>query len=142
MIDEIIAKTNAKRSGSGYSGHCPAHDDKNPSLSFWEDGGIVRFKCHAGCSTEEIKDALGIPSVSKGSSGNSYKQIALQAIPIHPTGHNPASKYLKNRGITLDHFPTSLGYVANLEYWEDKKLRGEFPGERGEMCTKMLVWSQ
>ena len=40
---------------------CPAHDDKNPSLSVTEgDGGRVLVTCHAasGCSFEAIRDAL------------------------------------------------------------------------------------
>lgn len=47
------------RSGN-YKCHCPAHNDKNSSLSV-KDGeqGIV-FKCHANCTTDSICTALGI----------------------------------------------------------------------------------
>lgn len=41
--------------------HCPAHDDKNRSLSVKEaDDGRVLLHCHAGCSTEDIVKALGL----------------------------------------------------------------------------------
>ncbi len=43
------------RSGAGWMAHCPAHDDRRPSLSIsvGEDGRAVLF-CHAGCATEDI----------------------------------------------------------------------------------------
>jgi len=41
--------------------HCPAHEDKNRSLSITEgDDGKVLLHCHAGCSTEEIVRAMGL----------------------------------------------------------------------------------
>ena len=40
---------------------CPAHDDKNPSLSIREaDNGTVLLKCWAGCSAAEITGAVGL----------------------------------------------------------------------------------
>jgi hypothetical protein len=40
---------------------CPAHDDKNPSLTVatGDNGGIV-VKCFPGCSFEEIISSLGL----------------------------------------------------------------------------------
>ncbi|MEQ9453829.1 MAG: DUF3987 domain-containing protein [Phycisphaeraceae bacterium] len=50
-----------KRSGKGYKAHCPAHNDKNPSLSITEgDDGKVLIKCHAGCKTEDVVAELGL----------------------------------------------------------------------------------
>jgi len=47
------------RSGN-YKCHCPAHNDKQSSLSVKDgDRGIV-LKCHANCRTEDICRALGI----------------------------------------------------------------------------------
>ena len=49
----------AKKSGSGWSASCPAHDDKTPSLSISEgDDGRALVYCHAGCSQDEVIDAL------------------------------------------------------------------------------------
>lgn len=61
-ISEILPRISGiSRSGSGYMGRCPAHDDKTPSLSVTEakDGSIL-LKCHAGCSFDEIVKALSI----------------------------------------------------------------------------------
>ncbi len=38
--------------------HCPAHEDKKPSLSVSESTGKILIKCHAGCSQMAVIDAL------------------------------------------------------------------------------------
>ena len=50
-----------RKTASGWSARCPAHEDRNSSLSISEgrDGRIL-MKCFAGCSTENICQALGI----------------------------------------------------------------------------------
>ncbi len=51
----------AKRSGQGWSARCPAHEDRNPSLSLGEgDDGRALIHCHRGCSPEAICNAKGI----------------------------------------------------------------------------------
>ncbi|HEY8165118.1 MAG TPA: AAA family ATPase [Gemmatimonadaceae bacterium] len=51
----------ARSSGSGYVGLCPAHEDKQPSLSISVGTtGNILLNCHAGCTFEAIVDALGI----------------------------------------------------------------------------------
>ena len=43
------------------SAQCPAHDDRDPSLSIREcDDGKVLVHCFAGCKTEDILGALGL----------------------------------------------------------------------------------
>ena len=42
----------------GSDTHCPAHDDKHPSLSITEVDGKTLWKCHAGCSQEAVTQAL------------------------------------------------------------------------------------
>ena len=64
-INEWLAALEAagckpKRSGNGYSARCPAHEDRDPSLSLAEgDHQAVVVKCHKGCSFEAIRAALG-----------------------------------------------------------------------------------
>lgn len=45
------------RRGYGLT-HCPAHEDKHPSLSIDERGVRVLFKCWAGCSQGDVINAL------------------------------------------------------------------------------------
>lgn len=44
--------------GNEYKALCPAHDDKNPSLSVTEKDEKILVNCFAGCSTREILRAL------------------------------------------------------------------------------------
>jgi P4 family phage/plasmid primase-like protien len=58
---EAITHTTSKKSGTGFVCRCPAHDDKNASLSISEgtDRRIL-LKCHAGCTFDSITAALSI----------------------------------------------------------------------------------
>jgi putative DNA primase/helicase len=50
-----------RRSGSGWMGKCPAHEDRQASLSVTAgDDGRALVYCHAGCTVEAVTDALGI----------------------------------------------------------------------------------
>ena len=47
-----------RRTRSGATARCPAHDDRTPSLSISVIDGKVLWKCHAGCTQDEVTDAL------------------------------------------------------------------------------------
>jgi hypothetical protein len=55
------ALSNVRQSGDGFTACCPAHDDRNPSLSVHvgEDGRIL-VHCFAGCSPERVVEACGL----------------------------------------------------------------------------------
>ncbi len=54
-------KCDPKQNGKGWSARCPAHEDRNPSLSVSEgDDGRALVCCHAGCETKEVCAALGL----------------------------------------------------------------------------------
>jgi len=56
---EIASALKGRQSGAGWSARCPAHDDRNPSLSIDEgDDGRPLVRCHTGCSQEAVIDAL------------------------------------------------------------------------------------
>lgn len=49
------------RSGDGWSTTCPAHEDRHASLSIAPGDRVpVVVTCHAGCTFEAIRDALGL----------------------------------------------------------------------------------
>jgi hypothetical protein len=51
----------ARKSGSGWSARCPAHEDRHASLSIAQsDDGRVLLHCHAGCDTSAVLAALGL----------------------------------------------------------------------------------
>ena len=57
--DIVAALGGRMRSKSAGTACCPAHKDRNPSLSIREGtGGRILVKCFAGCSQAEVIDAL------------------------------------------------------------------------------------
>ncbi len=48
----------AKRKTDGFMACCPAHDDREPSLSITDGEKGVVVKCHAGCDQNSVLDAL------------------------------------------------------------------------------------
>ncbi len=60
MTAEFIAEAIVgRKAGSGWIALCPAHDDRNPSLSLstGKDGKVL-LRCHAGCDQAQVIDAL------------------------------------------------------------------------------------
>jgi len=56
--DSLARILEAIRSGSSWMAKCPAHEDRNPSLSIREVDGKVLLHCHAGCTQGVVIDAL------------------------------------------------------------------------------------
>ncbi len=61
-LEPILAMLEkVKGRGGNYVACCPAHADRSPSLTLREtNDGTVLLHCFAGCSVQEICDALGI----------------------------------------------------------------------------------
>lgn len=59
LFIEALKASGSKGRGSKWT--CPAHEDRNPSLSVHEgDGGKVLVHCHAGCTLDDILAAVGL----------------------------------------------------------------------------------
>ena len=61
-LSEVLDKVEEiKQVGSGWSGRCPAHDDKTASLSISVgENNRLLLHCHAGCSFFEVTAALQV----------------------------------------------------------------------------------
>jgi hypothetical protein len=62
ILDRLagLPKSREVRPGA-WIGTCPAHEDTTPSLTWTTgEGGAALVKCHAGCSTEDVVDAVGM----------------------------------------------------------------------------------
>lgn len=59
--EALAERLGGRRSGRGWMCRCPAHDDREPSLSI-RDGadGRVLLHCFAGCSPRDVCAALGL----------------------------------------------------------------------------------
>jgi hypothetical protein len=57
--EEIARLLDAKKTSTGWIARCPAHDDRQPSLSIRTgDNGRELLRCHAGCTYDEIRAAM------------------------------------------------------------------------------------
>jgi hypothetical protein len=109
-LDRFLERLeHVKRSGSGWTARCPAHEDRQASLSVGEgDDGRVLLKCHAGCSAEEVVRALGLEfrDLFAGGGGLRYPR----ATPATAQQSSDA------RGCTLFDYASAKGFpVAFLE---------------------------
>lgn len=75
-----------RRTGNGFLALCPAHDDRNPSLSITPAEDRLLLHCFAGCSVEAITAAIGLslsdlffPNSPSQSTAECSPRIALQA---------------------------------------------------------------
>lgn len=60
-FEEILNRfEKVQRNGAGWKALCPAHADKNPSLSITEGDEKTLLKCFAGCTTEAVLQAKGL----------------------------------------------------------------------------------
>ncbi|MBU3126766.1 phage/plasmid primase, P4 family [Clostridium tagluense] len=81
----ILSKLkNVKKKGKGYIAICPAHPDREASLSIWHDDseGKTVMSCHAGCEIADILDAAGLimsdlfdKPLPKGDYDNRFERI-------------------------------------------------------------------
>src|SRR5262245_29951525 len=69
-ITAIVERFQAKPEGDGYRAKCPAHDDRNPSLTIREGRTGILVKCHAGCDTASVLAAVGLTFADLSLNGN------------------------------------------------------------------------
>lgn len=90
---QIIEGLNAHGSRrSGASGwQCPAHDDRNASLSVGEKDGKPLVYCQAGCHTDDVLDAIGL----------SWKKLREEEPGPRKTEWIASYEYTDERGAVL-----------------------------------------
>lgn len=81
-----------------YRACCPAHDDKNPSLSITlANSDAILIKCWSGCSTEEVVGALGMEMTDLFPDTNKY-----HASPVkRPFSADQAAKVIASDAMTV-----------------------------------------
>jgi hypothetical protein len=113
-IEELLAKfDNPKKSGTGFDVRCPAHDDRRASLSISAgDDGTILMKCHAGCATAKVLEALGLSMAD--------------LFPAKPSKNGaPSGKKVKDKPAKpRETFATAAAAIKALE-----KTRGKAAGK-------------
>ncbi len=81
-VENLLSRLDGvKAKGKGRWGAlCPAHPDKNPSLSVKEtDDGTILLKCWSGCSALDVVQSVGL----------GIKDL----FPVQPNHHHPRVAY-------------------------------------------------
>ena len=61
LMSNILELFGGVRKGAtGWTARCPAHDDQQNSLSIAQRDGKWLIKCHAGCTAEQVAQAVGL----------------------------------------------------------------------------------
>jgi putative DNA primase/helicase len=116
-LDEVLARLDSIRRCAGYFiAKCPAHDDRNASLSIGEsENGKLLLKCFAGCDYRAIIEALdgrpwrqglgrpgASPTLAAGPDDAERIEIARRIWrDAKPAAGTTAERYLRLRGISL-----------------------------------------
>lgn len=103
-----------------WQARCPAHEDRNPSLSIGlGEHGRVLLTCHAGCAFEAIRDALGFTD-------------AARPAPIlsRPARHNTYT--LARASVVYDYQNTAGAVFYRVARYEPKEFRPWHLNEQGE----------
>jgi phage/plasmid primase-like uncharacterized protein len=134
--ESIAFGLRGRKAGRGWSACCPAHDDRNPSLSIRDSAsGGVLVKCFAGCPTNKIIShlkALGLwdggtswrtsakrlrqPATIKVTDDQNRASIALSIWKACvPASRTLVETYLGSRGLLLPATPT-LRFHPSLKH--------------------------
>jgi putative DNA primase/helicase len=122
--EDIARALNGRQVGDGWVAHCPAHDDRTPSLSITEREGRPLVHCHAGCSQTDVINALDgrglwphhrdtAPSAGSAKHTAAALRIWQKAEPAQST---PVQAYLGARGIELVTIPGALRFHPDLPH--------------------------
>jgi hypothetical protein len=134
--DEAAAVAKAlggHKAGAGWMARCPAHDDREPSLSIRQrENGQVLIRCHAGCEQAQVIAALrsrglwlschprrfNLRATSRAPT-TMGTQLSEAAIAIWNAGRPAAGTlvqtYLGTRGIRIP-LPPALRFHAGLRH--------------------------
>jgi putative DNA primase/helicase len=110
-----------RRSGSGWQALCPAHADKNPSLSIHVSDDKILVHCHAGCSQEAVLAACGI-----------------EARELFPQNRNDGPKRAKPKIVaTYDYSDENRTLLYQKVRYEPKAFRQRKPRGNGRWTWKL-----
>ena len=137
MTAETIARAlGGRKVGQGWTACCPAHDDREPSLSIRDADGKVLVRCHAGCDQRDVIAALKARGLWDGKAHSSLRKSrhrkvspprpdpdqterSAAALSIWqstiPADGTPVEAYLASRGLTCS-LPPSLRFHRGLKH--------------------------
>jgi len=137
-FEDVVRVTRAHYKGDKAMGHCPCHDDQNPSLSIKREGEKILVKCFAGCGSEkpynELLRKLGVgnPNLPKSDVSYTYKSFnGEQALKV-VRSYEPKRFYqmnFKNESWVKGGYKDAL-QPYRYEDWKDSKQVFLVEGEK------------
>jgi len=142
MKAEIIAKAlRGRKVGVAWMACCPAHEDREPSLSITDaKGGKVLVRCHAGCDQRQVIAALRSRGVweTEGRHDGRSPRKSVRRLPSalgpdilkrteaalafwqasQPAEGTLADTYLRSRGLHVS-TPSSIRFHPGLKHPSD-----------------------
>ena len=137
MTAETMAKAlGGRKVGQGWTARCPAHDDREPSLSVRDADGMVLVRCHAGCDQRDVIAALKERGLWDGKERSTLRKSRRRKVSLPrpdpnqaersavalsiwqstiPADGTPVDAYLASRGLTCS-LPPSLRFHSGLKH--------------------------
>jgi len=134
-----------KRTGPGkWESRCPAHDDRQPSLSISLGAGDrVLLHCHAGCPVEDVLASLGLTTADLFASANGdgaslpgeeYVYVDERGAPVMKVVRRPGKKFAQARPDGSGSWVWNLRGVKRVVYRLPKVLAAVATGETVYVC--------
>jgi hypothetical protein len=131
VVANLLSRLDAKRSGEGWQAKCPAHDDREPSLTINEgaDGRVLLY-CHAGCPTDDVLSALGITHRDLFPAGSSLNGVRRETPSDNGSGNGAQAPTLH---------VASFDWSGCVEAFTTKHLErlSEWRGYSREFCSSL-----
>ena len=130
------------RSGEGWSARCPAHEDRQNSLSIRHQDGRWLVNCHAGCSWQDILAALNLEASAlfeDGAGGGGLLIPRNNGATAQPSSHLRGSTPAE--GLTLEQYSVAKALpvdflkscgISEFTYEHKSALRIPYLGAAGE----------
>ncbi len=135
--EQIVRALGGHCAGTGWVAHCPAHNDRRPSLSIADGEGKILICCHAGCSQAAViavlrsrglwgRGRLGAAPIAAAKQRHDTKadeasdrqrtEMALRIwAETQPAAGSLVEPYLRARGINIPR-PLSLRFHPALKH--------------------------
>lgn len=142
--EEIAARLNARRVGPRHwVARCPAHDDRNPSLSIGVgSSGQPLLHCFSGCDFREICAAIGVEAGALGAHDEPIPPSAAQIAKLNDCEGRSAmavklwSSAAKAKGTLVETYLASRGLAPPVG--DDLRFVKRLPHPSGQTCPAMI----
>lgn len=113
-LEAVLAKfERVEKHGAVYKALCPAHADKNPSLSISQaESGKILIHCHAGCEYKSILAAIGSLEVDAYDYTDENGKVLYQSVRFD----KPGGKEFKQRQPINGHWSWNTKGIRRVLY--------------------------